>query len=39
MEIIIGRGFTATERGRVAALYWAAFSRKLGPAFASAERV
>lgn len=35
---MIGRGFTATERGRVAALYWTAFSRKLGPAFGSAER-
>lgn len=38
METIIERGFSATERERVAALYWAAFSRKLGPAFASAER-
>lgn len=38
MEITIGRGFSATERGRVAALYWAAFGRKLGPAFASVER-
>lgn len=37
METTIVRGFTATERGRVAALYWAAFSRKLGLAFASAE--
>lgn len=38
MEIVIGHGFTVTERDRVAALYWAAFRRKLGPAFASAER-
>ena len=38
MEIIIGHGFAAAERDRVAALYWAAFRRKLRPAFVSAER-
>lgn len=32
-EVLISRGFTEDERGRVASLYWEAFGRKLRPGF------
>lgn len=38
MTIVIEPGFSETERGTIAALYWQAFGQKLGRVLGSAER-